>query len=113
LGLRSDGSESSSCRANWAASELIDFSNYSSCYIVHAVHALCCMLIDVLAFLFGALLLLEDHINLILVWDHILVRPPFLTRHIIGWIFFLFQWTCFTCYSRKPYQCSTNWAQTS
>ena len=46
------------------------------------------MLIDVLAFLFGALLLLEDHIKLILVWDHILVRPPFLTRHIIGRIFF-------------------------
>ena len=113
MGLRSDGSESSSCRANWAASELIDFSNYSSCYIVHAVHALCCMLIDVLAFLFGALLLLEDHIKLILVWDHKMVRPPFFTRHIIGWIFFLFQWTCFTCYSRKPYQCSTNWAQTS
>jgi len=82
--------------------------------VLHCSHsALCCMLIDVLAFLFGALLLLEDHINLILVWDHILVRPPFLTRHIIGWIFFLFQWTCFTCYSRKPYQCSTNWAQTS
>ena len=90
MGLRSDGSESScsSCRANWAASELIDFSNYSSCYIVHAVHALCCMLIDVLAFLFGALLLLEDHIKLILVWDHILVGRPFLTRHIIGRIFF-------------------------
>jgi hypothetical protein len=48
------------------------------------------MLIDVLAFLFGALLLLEDHIKLILVWDHILVRPPFLTRHIIGWFFFFF-----------------------
>ena len=46
------------------------------------------MLIDVLAFLFGALLLLEDHIKLILVWDHILVGRPFLTRHIIGRIFF-------------------------
>ena len=53
------------------------------------------MLIDVLAFLFGALLLLEDHINLILVWDHILVRPPFLTRHIIGWIFFSFSMDLF------------------
>lgn len=53
------------------------------------------MLIDVLAFLFGALLLLEDHIKLILVWDHKMVRPPFLTRHIIGWIFFSFSMDLF------------------
>ena len=53
------------------------------------------MLIDVLAFLFGALLLLEDHIKLILVWDHILVGRPFLTRHIIGRIFFPFSMDLF------------------